>query len=815
MLRPTPLRAPGPQHLPAALSVLTPLLCFAVYLKTLCPTVYVGDSGEVASVAWMLDICHPTGYPLYSMLGRTFALLAPFGSIVFRINLFSAICSALTVFLLFRIVSHTGFSSGIAAIAAGVVGLSLTFWSQSVISEVYGLHLLLLSAILVLLLETHQTKRARCLHLMWFLVGLSLGNHLSTVLLAPVIALGTALLLLRRRLPIKAIWPAACFFIFGGSIYLYLPIRAAVPYLAGNWGNPQTLGNFLSHVTGRQFGNLMFSQPLGKVLGNLRDYLFALWRELSPVGLIAVAAGFALMLWRDRARLAIVLMVWAPFVFWAINYDVVDVEVFYLPGFLAFAPLLAAALEPAIGQKPGPGRRSACVGLIASASFLLLAAPLVLSFHANNRATHTLGYDYARLMTDTPCEGACIYTFGWSSPFVLHYVHSVEGFRPDIDVRINWGVRNAAERTLGLSKSDKVYYEFPSQLDDAPSRRLSPDGVLFHITKVSDTDEYYATTSTLTRARSDIITRADTWYDWLSLAVLSKMNYMMGAAEEGTRREALAREHLALAEKLGQGNAGVLNNIGSIYFQAGLFADALRMFQVAYEADPGLVLVAMNIPACYVKMGQYEAAIEAYKSLGGVDFGYPYIHLIAGDAYVKTGRYEAAATEYQKAIQMEPQLASAVNNLGTVYDAVGKPAQAIKTFKRALEIDPDFASPYNNLATIALRQGQIETARTLAQKAIELDPTLADALSTLGNIESMAGHYREAESLYKKAIQKGCFNASVLNNLAVASLKLGDVMRAHALLQAALSLDPDFGEALKNMAIVDELLGGADKTSGD
>jgi len=808
VFRATPLWASGRGHLPAALSVLTPLLCLAVYLKTLCPTVYVGDSGETASVAWMLDVCHPTGYPLYSMLGKTFALLAPFGSVAFRINLFSAICSAFTVFLLFRIVSRAGFTSGVAAIAASVVGFSLTFWSQSVISEVYGLHALLLSAILVLLLKTHQTKRARCFYLMWFLIGLSLGNHLSTVLLAPVIALGTALLLLGRRLPSKVLLPAACLGLLGGSVYLYLPIRATIPNLPGNWGNPQTLGNFLFHVTGRQFGSLMFSQPLGEVLGNLRDYLFALWRELSPVGLIALVAGSVLMLRRDIASLAILLLVWAPFVFWAINYDVVDVEVFYLPTFLVFAPLLAAALEPAIGEKRGLGQRSVRVGLIAAASFLLLAAPLVLSFHANNRATHTVGYDYARLMTDTPCEGACIYTFGWSSPFVLHYVNSVEGFRPDIDVRINWSIRNVAERTLGLSKSAKVYYEFPSQLDDAPSRRLSPDGVLFHIIKASDADRYHEATSALTRARSDLIRRADTWYDWLSLAVLSKMNYMIGAAEEARGREAPAREHLALAEKLGQGNAGVLNNIGSIYFQAGLFADALRMFQAAHEADPGFVLVAMNVPACYLKMGQYKAAIAAYESLRGVDFGYPYIHIIAGDAYIKTGQHEAAASEYLKAIRMEPQLASAVNNLGTVYDAVGKPEQAIKTFKRALEIDPDFASPYNNLATIALRQGQIETARSLAQKAIELDPSLGDALSTLGNIESMAGHYREAESLYTKAIQKGCFNTSVLNNLAVASLKLGDVVRARTLLQAALSLDPDFDEALKNLAIVSELLGG-------
>jgi len=807
MLKSTPRAIACRGPIPVLLGVAMPLLCLAIYFKTLCPTVYVGDSGEIASVAWMLDVAHPTGYPLYAMLARAFAVTFPFGAIAFRANLFSAVCSACAVFVLFRAVSRTCASAGLAAIAAGAVGLSLTFWSQSVISEVYGLHVLLLSAILFLLLTTYRQGDGRLFCLMWFLIGLSFGNHLSTSLLMPVVLVGTGLLLFRRIIPAKIVVPAAGLCILGTSVYLYLPVRATIPGLPGNWGNPQTLDNFIYHVTGKTFGNLMFSQPLGEVLDNLWGYFASLWRELSPAGVIAASVGVILMLRKRKLALLLLSLVGAPFVFWGINYDVVDVEVFYLPSFLVFAPLLAAALGVPMGRKRGLGQRNVYVGLIAAACAILLIVPLLVNFHPNNRATHTLGYDYARLMTDTPCEGAIIYTFGWSSPFVLRYVNSTEGFRPDVDVKINWSVRNLTERRLGTSKSAKVHYEFPSQLDDAPSRILAPDGVLFHIAKVANADRHRPATSALSRARSDLIRRDDTWYDWLSLAVLSKMNYMIGAALAGEGHDALARDHLLLAEQLGKANAGVLNNIGSIYFQAEWYADALRMFEAAHKADEGFVLAAMNIPACYLKMGQYEAAIDAYMPLKDMDFGYPYIHVVAGDACSKTGQYETAAKEYLRAIEMEPQLAVAVNNLGTTYDAMGKPEKAIKAYKRALEIDPDFASPYNNLATMALRQGAIETARALAQKAIELDPTLGDAFSTLGNTESMAGRYKEAESLYTKAIQKGAFSASVLNNLAVASLKLGEVMRAHTLLEAARSLDPEFDEAIENLAIVREFLG--------
>ena len=35
-----------------------------VYLVTICPTVYLGDSGELTAAAFSLGIPHNSGYPL-------------------------------------------------------------------------------------------------------------------------------------------------------------------------------------------------------------------------------------------------------------------------------------------------------------------------------------------------------------------------------------------------------------------------------------------------------------------------------------------------------------------------------------------------------------------------------------------------------------------------------------------------------------------------------------------------------------------------------------------------------------------------------
>ena len=73
-----------------------------VYILTLSRSVYFGDSGELIAAAYTLGIAHPPGYPLYTMLAHLFTYL-PFGTLAFRVNLFSAVTSSLTVVVIYFI----------------------------------------------------------------------------------------------------------------------------------------------------------------------------------------------------------------------------------------------------------------------------------------------------------------------------------------------------------------------------------------------------------------------------------------------------------------------------------------------------------------------------------------------------------------------------------------------------------------------------------------------------------------------------------------------------------------------------------------
>src|SRR3990172_11738601 len=78
-------------------------LALLVYIATLAPTVMWYDMGEFATAASTLGIAHNTGYPLLILLGKAFTFL-PVGDAAYRVNLMSAVFSALAVALVFGII---------------------------------------------------------------------------------------------------------------------------------------------------------------------------------------------------------------------------------------------------------------------------------------------------------------------------------------------------------------------------------------------------------------------------------------------------------------------------------------------------------------------------------------------------------------------------------------------------------------------------------------------------------------------------------------------------------------------------------------
>ena len=254
-----------------------------LYIATLAPTTAFWDTSEYIATAHIMGIPHPPGNPLFIILARTWdILLGVFGlSTAIRINLFSAVMSALAHGFWFLVVHHIlrHFSEDrrfrlVGAFAAVLVSATaFTVWNQSNVNEkVYTVSLLTI-ALLSWLAFRWQERIGKAgndhlLVLMAFVLALSVGNHLMGLLAAPAL-LAFVLLARPRRLLNPRLYafaiPAVA---LGLSVNLFLPIRSELrPIINEAQPTCESLGEAL--VT---------SVTYGKV-GSCEDLTGALTRE--------------------------------------------------------------------------------------------------------------------------------------------------------------------------------------------------------------------------------------------------------------------------------------------------------------------------------------------------------------------------------------------------------------------------------------------------------------------------------------------------------------------------------------------------------
>ena len=76
------------------LSLLVFILLLIVYLRTLLPGTVGGDAGELQYAGPLLALTHPTGQPLYVLLGFLWSHIIPIGTMAWRMNLLAAVSGA-------------------------------------------------------------------------------------------------------------------------------------------------------------------------------------------------------------------------------------------------------------------------------------------------------------------------------------------------------------------------------------------------------------------------------------------------------------------------------------------------------------------------------------------------------------------------------------------------------------------------------------------------------------------------------------------------------------------------------------------------
>ncbi len=311
----------------------------ALYVATLAPSVATvfDDSLEFQVVLPSLGIAHPTGYPLYTLLGWLASRL-PVGDLAYRVNLLSALAGAATVGVLFLVARRLDCSRLPAILMSITFALSTIWWSQATIAEVYSLHGLAVALILYLTLSDRGTRTP------WLALvfGLALAHHRTTLLLAP--GVGVYLLwsdpgVLRRPRDLAML---ALAFLLPLGIYLYLPLRGqSVASLDGvmidSWDS------FRRHVLASDYGAFLSANPLAIQ----RPASYPLRLLLSQMGLATLLLGLLGWLrWPRQPRAwTLLALVFAANIAFAVAYKTADVDVFYLPAIMVWLLSAAAGLS--------------------------------------------------------------------------------------------------------------------------------------------------------------------------------------------------------------------------------------------------------------------------------------------------------------------------------------------------------------------------------------------------------------------------------------------------------------------------------------
>ena len=183
-----------------------------VYIRTLTVTVPFWDSGEYIATSYILGLPHPPGNPVYTMLGRMLTLV-PIASVAQRVNFMSALSSALACFFTYLVVVRAlrrsfqdRLETGAAwlsclvggLVAALFVAFSSSFWDSAIEAEVYSMSSALIAFCMWLAFRwwdrMDQPGNDKLLILIAYVLAVSTGVHLGTILVGPGLLLLLALL---------------------------------------------------------------------------------------------------------------------------------------------------------------------------------------------------------------------------------------------------------------------------------------------------------------------------------------------------------------------------------------------------------------------------------------------------------------------------------------------------------------------------------------------------------------------------------------------------------------------------------------------
>jgi hypothetical protein len=470
-----------------------------LYFLTAARAIVVGDTPELITAAVTLGVAHAPGYPLFTMLGHVFGLI-PFGTIPFRVNLFSVVCDSLTTGIVYMIAVRLTRARVVAAVAALALAVNPVFWEWSLEAEVFPLNNLLAALLILLLVSWHEKPyRTRLLITAFFVAGLALTNHQTIVLLGPafcfVLWQRRAILLAQPRIVLLGFIA----FLVGLVPYAYV-LWASAHQPVYSWGNVSSFHDLIRLIMRRSYGSTRLVNTPGYTGGPPWPRLAALFTSFGWLGGFLICAG-AIEAYRSRRWYfwfsAVAFVFAGPFFVWITNLNLASapsalfvLQRFFLLSLVVLAPLIAFGVL-VIGKlvsRVGPLSAVLSLRLTAVACLIAIVVSVATNYRRLDQSRNFIARSVGEDVFAVAQPHSILLVSGDAFAFPLIYLQKVEHVGTDTTLVIlpmllgDWYARQLRtehpDLNIPFDRYDRATNNLKALVEANPGRTIAFTGTL-------------------------------------------------------------------------------------------------------------------------------------------------------------------------------------------------------------------------------------------------------------------------------------------------------------------------------------------------
>lgn len=782
------------------------LLALVLYVTTLSRGAYPGESAGLMATELGLN---PLGTSAHLLWGWIVDLVAslPFGSLVTRLNLLSAVCAATVIAIFFGILAEavwivipvTDQNVGVAnraSLWAGMVGSvalmgAMPFWYAANRFHPAAFDLLLLLVLAKLMMTFVRRANVSAGLLFAFFYGAFAVEFATLIVFAPLVLAGVlSALWLNGDLRWGRVLPIAGCLLLG--MLLYVPAAWTMQNSeAFQMSQGQGFWQALLYVAKGQYQLIASSLPQ---IG----WLLVIIVGIVPWLAVVVVARRGLNEERDRGlyllhlsltAVVIAVLFNAPFSPWSVLGPwrllvTPYVLLAFCYGYLAAYWHLFPRLFVQNAEEDEPGKRwvREYGGVIPSG--LMLAVALVagaLNFSgADARPAGPLN-QYADAVVKTMAGRSWLVTDG-----VM-----------DSNIQLAAREQGVSLRLLNLQQGNNGLYmkHVARSFEDVRMKSLAEvDGMAF-------IREWMESDTNFTRHVA-FLSFPDLWLSASLQPVPDCVHFIGARALADVDLDALWTRH---------------QDFWSQPFVKELAALRKKNSTLAYPAANvmrHLSMVANNLGVVLEDAGQRKQAYEAYVKARELDEGNisamlnQVTMLERGYAAADADKVKEDFKEFLKNLKQKFQIWSlsriygyvrmpeAYANLGMSWAYSGQPGMAVAGYKRAIELAPDQKDQLSQgLAMAYLAQDQAEAGEEILRQLLEKEPGNLRILMSLARLAAQKNRFDEAAQLLDRAQKAGVPKERIAMEYAVMHLASGNPGKARVVLQELVDLNPGMTSA--------------------